>query len=121
MYAGNFCKHNRHIFNWRFIRIQYHVDNLPMSPVCQDKQGVLNPQEKATASIYLCHVLFEKINHNQNDDTAKNKFKIVDWPINSLQAREALADITFTHRVTQLGNLSSQEIKTLMGAVVRAS
>ncbi|KAJ7281448.1 hypothetical protein C8J57DRAFT_1495107 [Mycena rebaudengoi] len=104
-----------------------------------DKQGVLNPKEKPTTSIKLHHVLFEKIDHDQNDgkltppplrNSSEGKFKIADWPVNSIQAREALADMTSTHRVTQLptaydiaGKLiqPGQYKKTLMGAVVRAS
>ncbi|KAJ7290344.1 hypothetical protein C8J57DRAFT_1212972 [Mycena rebaudengoi] len=50
--------------------------------------------------------------------------EVSDWPINSVQAHEALANITSTHRVTHttlLGNLSSPESMTLMDTVVRAS
>ncbi|KAJ7745690.1 hypothetical protein B0H16DRAFT_1557864 [Mycena metata] len=90
------------------------------------KRGIFGPKESTQASIKLRHVVFEDKLPGKSED-AKG-YQLLDWPVRSIEAQQALQKMDATHRVNVVpaydveGNLISptQYVSALKGAVVRA-
>ncbi|KAJ7331383.1 hypothetical protein DFH08DRAFT_1021489 [Mycena albidolilacea] len=87
------------------------------------KQGIFNASETQKRSIKLRHVLFQKVNAEEDIESIEN------WPVNNENARKAATELKKNHRIIPLpaydihGNLihPTQYRDTLKGAVVRVT